>query len=191
MEQSFASSLHLTPPLAPLEAVRAYAKNQDESASLDDIIAEGDIVNYQGDVPGKYALWSAMKRVRESTQPHGYPTSKHSSCGRHKVLSDKPMRVIVSFVKTWRHKRFCTCDQVVLDGVTLTMPPKPLHDRQKHAAQRISSMWLKHGGAPRQRYTHVQSLWDPIGNQGSVVGRLFGQRQVHPPSLDLKAPNDD
>ena len=35
--------------------------------------------------------------------------------------------------------------QVVLDGVTLTMPPKPLHDRQKHAAQRISSMWLKRG----------------------------------------------
>ena len=43
--------------LAPLEAVRAYAKNQDEGMSLDDIIAEGGIVNYQGDVPGKHAPW--------------------------------------------------------------------------------------------------------------------------------------
>ena len=72
-----------------MEAVRAYAKNQDEGMSLDDTIAEGDIVNYQGDVPGKHALWSAVKRVRESTQPHGYPTSKYSSCGRRKVLSGK------------------------------------------------------------------------------------------------------
>ena len=40
-----------------LEAVRAYAENQDERMSLDDIIAEGGIVNYQGDVPGKHALW--------------------------------------------------------------------------------------------------------------------------------------
>ena len=44
----------------PLEAVRAYAKNQDEGMSLDDIIAEGDVVNYQGDVPGKHALWSVQ-----------------------------------------------------------------------------------------------------------------------------------
>ena len=94
--------------LAPLEAVRAYAKNQDEGMSLDDIIAEGDIANYQGDVPGKHALWSAIKRVREPTQPHGYPTSKYSSCGRHKILSDKQTRAIVSFVRMWRHKRFCT-----------------------------------------------------------------------------------
>ena len=98
--------------LAPLEAVRAYAKNQDEGMSLDDIIAEGDIVNYQGDVLGKYALWSAIKRVRESTQQQGYPTSNYSSCGGHKILSDTQTRMIVSFVKTWRHKRFCTCDYI-------------------------------------------------------------------------------
>ena len=41
----------------PLEAVRAYAKNRDEGMSLDGIIAEGDVVNYQGDVPGKHAFW--------------------------------------------------------------------------------------------------------------------------------------
>ena len=34
---------------------------------------------------------------------------------------------------------------MVLDGVTLTMAPKPLNGRQKHAAQRLSSMWLQHG----------------------------------------------
>ena len=41
----------------PLEAVRAYAKSPGEGMSLDDIIAEGDAVNYQGNVPGKHALW--------------------------------------------------------------------------------------------------------------------------------------
>lgn len=34
---------------------------------------------------------------------------------------------------------------LVLDGVTLTMPPPTLTGRQKHAAQRITSMWLRHG----------------------------------------------
>ena len=52
--------------LAPLEAVRAYVKNKEQDMSLDEIIAEGDITNYQGEVPGKYALWSAIKRVAES-----------------------------------------------------------------------------------------------------------------------------
>ena len=74
--------------LAPLEAVRAYVKNKEQDMSLDDIIAEGDIVNYQGEVPGKYALWSAIKRVEESTQPHGYPVSNYANCGRHKILSE-------------------------------------------------------------------------------------------------------
>ena len=32
-----------------------------------------------------------------------------------------------------------------LDGVTLTMAPKPLSKRQKHASQRITSIWLKDG----------------------------------------------
>lgn len=195
--------------LAPLEAVRAYVKNKEQDMSLDEIIAEGDILNYQGEVPGKYALWSSIKRVQESKQPHGYPTSNYNNCGRHKILSDEEERRIVSFVKTWRNKRFCTCKyirnelrlkvtprtvnnilnnqgyywrkvpkvqgltkeqlckrrefvdrygsrtpgwweenmQMVLDGVTLTMPPKPLAMRQKHAAQRITSMWLRDGEA--------------------------------------------
>ncbi len=34
---------------------------------------------------------------------------------------------------------------MVLDGVTLTMPPKPLSKREKHAAQRINSMWMRNG----------------------------------------------
>ena len=33
--------------LAPLEAVRAYVKNREQDMSLDEIIAEGDILNYQ------------------------------------------------------------------------------------------------------------------------------------------------
>ena len=34
---------------------------------------------------------------------------------------------------------------LVLDGVTLTMAPKSLNARQKHAAQRIDHMWLRKG----------------------------------------------
>ena len=34
---------------------------------------------------------------------------------------------------------------MVLDGVTLTMAPKPLNGRQKHAAQRLTSMWMRAG----------------------------------------------
>ena len=34
---------------------------------------------------------------------------------------------------------------MVLDGVTLTMPPKTLHGRQKHAAQRITMQWMRAG----------------------------------------------
>jgi transposase len=34
---------------------------------------------------------------------------------------------------------------LVLDGVTLTMPPKKLSGRQKHAAQRIGHMWMRRG----------------------------------------------
>ena len=36
---------------------------------------------------------------------------------------------------------------MVLDGVTLTMAPKPLSGRQKHAAQRLTSMWMRTGEA--------------------------------------------
>ena len=36
---------------------------------------------------------------------------------------------------------------MVLDGVTLTMAPRPLNGRQKHAAQRVTSMWMRPGEA--------------------------------------------
>ena len=34
---------------------------------------------------------------------------------------------------------------LVLDGVTLTMPPKPLNARERHAAQAIKHMWVREG----------------------------------------------
>ncbi len=42
---------------------------------------------------------------------------------------------------TWWEQRM----QMVLDGVTLTMAPKQMSARQKHAAQRISCMWQREG----------------------------------------------
>ena len=35
--------------------------------------------------------------------------------------------------------------KLVLDGVTLAMAPVPLNAREKHAAQRITSMWMRPG----------------------------------------------
>ena len=50
--------------------------------------------------------------MRECTQPHGYPSSNYANCGRRKLLTEEQERRIVSFVKAWRNKRFCTCSYI-------------------------------------------------------------------------------
>ena len=63
-------------------------------------------------------------------------------------LSDKELQQRKAWVEKYAAKSATWWEQnmnLVLDGVTLTMPPKSLNDREKHAAQRIDHMWLRHG----------------------------------------------
>ena len=193
--------------LHPVEAIRAWHKHTQEGMSLTDIIAEGDIRSISGDVPGRYALWSSIRKVKGMGDADLLPRSNYSNCGRSRALTKQEERAVVEFVKKWRHKRFCTSQYIkremrlqastrtlcrvlnehgyywkpvpkvqgiskehlaaraefvnkyanrtpawwqehmhmVLDGVTLTMPPKTLSGREKHAAQRLTSMWMCSG----------------------------------------------
>ncbi len=193
--------------LHPIEAVKAWHKHTQEGMSVDQVIAEGDIVNLRGDVPGRKAMYAAIRRVEGMGKGDVLPKTRYQNCGRSKLLSDDEQKQVVAFVAQWRTKRFCTCRYIrqelklaastrtinrvlndhgyywrkvpaiqgltveqlkkrqafvekykdrpaawwvermnlVLDGVTLTMPPRPLSGRLKHAAQRISSMWVREG----------------------------------------------
>ena len=50
--------------LHPMEAFKAHHKSQELGMSLDEIIGEGEVHNLSGNIPGRYALWAAIKRVR-------------------------------------------------------------------------------------------------------------------------------
>jgi hypothetical protein len=65
-------------------------------------------------------------------------------------LTTKELAKRGTFVEQYRHKTQGWWEEnmnLVLDGVTLTRPPKLLDGRAKHAAQRITSMWLREGEA--------------------------------------------
>ena len=80
---------------------------------------------------------------------------------------------------------------LVLDGVTLTCAPKPLSDREKHAAQAIKAMWLRTGEAlSNDLHTYnrygVQlgrkvPLWGGFTGQGNFTFRLWSVN----PKLDM------
>lgn len=50
---------------------------------------------------------------------------------------------------------------LVLDGVTLTVPPKPLTGRQKHAAQAVKHMWMQKG----EKFDSRVPTYNPYGVQ--------------------------
>ena len=79
---------------------------------------------------------------------------------------------------------------LVLDGVTLTRPPKPLSAKEKHAAQAIKHMWVKDGEAldnslhTYNRYGvqlgHKVPLWGGFTGDGEFTLKLWTER----PKLD-------
>lgn len=79
---------------------------------------------------------------------------------------------------------------LVLDGVTLTKAPKPMSQREKHAAQAIKHMWVKKGEAmDNNLHTHnrygVQlgekvPLWGGFNGNGRFSLKLWTER----PKLD-------
>ena len=75
---------------------------------------------------------------------------------------------------------------LVLDGVTLTRPPKPLSGKEKHAAQAIKHMWVKDGEAldnslhTYNRYGiqlgHKVPFWGGFTGTGAFTLRLWTGR---------------
>ena len=63
---------------------------------------------------------------------------------------------------------------LVLDGVTLTMPPKTLNGRQKHAAQRIGHMWLRHGEKADPRIHTFNRYGVQLGTKVALWGGFTG-----------------
>ena len=94
--------------LHPIEAVKGWHKHIGDGMSLDAILAEGEVLNLCGQPPGKHALWSAIRRVKQMSHADLLPTSNYAKCGRKQILSNAQQQSIVQFVKAWRHKRFCT-----------------------------------------------------------------------------------
>ena len=66
---------------------------------------------------------------------------------------------------------------LVLDGVTLTIPPKPLSGRQKHAAQRIGHMWLQHGETARPEVHTFNRYGVQLGTKVPLWGGFTGGGQ--------------
>ena len=66
---------------------------------------------------------------------------------KHK-LSPEDLKKRQAFVTKYGHHGADWWEKalgLVLDGVTLTMAPQPLKDREKHAAQAIKHMWVRKG----------------------------------------------
>ena len=104
-------------------------------------------------------------------------------------LSPKERAKRKTWVEKYRRKSAVWWEKnmnLVLDGVTLTMPPPTLDGRQKHAAQRITSMWLREGEAVDPNvHTHnrygVQlgvkvHIWGDFTGGGKFTLRLWTPR---------------
>ena len=164
-----------------------------------------EVQNMLGGTPSVKAVWSAVQMVERVRRSQQVPQSRYSNCGRHRKVSEEQAKAVVQFVRTWRHKRFCTCNyirqvlklkvhkrtianvlnragykwralpkvrglsdtelakrkafvtahigksagwwhdhmQLVFDGVTLTMAPKPLTARARHMAQSVKHTWVR------------------------------------------------
>ena len=218
--------------LHPIEAVKAYYKHAEQHMSVDEIIAEGEIRNMNGDLPGRKCVYGAIRRVGGMDDGAILPQPKYANCGRKKALSENQEAEVIAFVQKWRHKVFCTCHYIrnelrldvcpktvnnvlnsagyywrpvpriqglsaeqlakrkafvdehvdyppswwerhlnmVLDGVTLTMPPETLSGRQKHAAQRITCTWV----CPGERLDNDIHTFNRYGVQLGTKVALWG-----------------
>ena len=123
------------------------------------------------------------RTVARTLNNHGYywrPVPKTHG------LSAKDLAKRKKFVETYGGRPASWFEKhmnMVLDGVTLTMPPKPLNGRQKHAAQRIMHMWTRKGEALNNDiHTHnrygVQlgtkvPLWGGFTGGGKFTLRLW------------------
>ena len=95
--------------LHPLAAVKAWHKSVEEGLSIDQIIAEGEVLALNGNVPGRKAVWAGIRRVNEMGEADLVPQTRYENCGRKRALTHAQECEVVEFVKQWRHTCFCTC----------------------------------------------------------------------------------
>ena len=88
----------------PIEAAKAYCKHKDEGMTPDEIVAEGEVLSLSGNVAGRKALYSAIRRIEAMSPGEFVPKTKYGNCGRKQALTDAQTREIVAFVKKWRAK---------------------------------------------------------------------------------------
>ena len=75
----------------------------------------------------------------------------------------------------WWQKNF----GLVLDGVTLTMAPKPLSARQRHMAQSIKHAWLRAGEEPSSDCYHFNKYGVQLGVKIPLWGASPGKGASH------------
>ena len=119
--------------LDAIEAVEAYYKHTEWGMSIDDIIAEGEVTNLSGNIPGRKCVYSAIRRVERMSFTDVVPETNYSNCGRKKALTDEQEKAIVKFVKQWRHKCFCTC-HYIRNELGLGVTPRTVNTVLNNAA---------------------------------------------------------
>jgi transposase len=96
--------------LHPTEAARAWHLHVEEGTSLNDVRKQ--VVNLSGSTPSVKAVWNAIHRTNAVRNPLDIPQSKYANCGRKRKLAHQQEKAVVSFVKKWRNRRFCTCSYI-------------------------------------------------------------------------------
>ncbi len=61
-----------------------------------------------GEKPKIHALRNAVQRVSDQSSADLPGQTNYANCGRKPKLTEEQVRAALNFVKTWRHKRFCT-----------------------------------------------------------------------------------
>lgn len=102
--------------LSPAEAAKAWYLRVKQRWKWCDILDE--VVNVKGEPTSEFCVRLAVKRLQNKGRA-AIPKSNYQNCGRrygkdggkYKITPAQAQKV-VQFVKTWRHKRFCTCPHI-------------------------------------------------------------------------------
>ena len=105
------------------------------------------------------AVRNAEERVR-SAGKRGLPETAYATCGRKRDLTDVQGRAVVTFVKKWRAKRFCTCLYIAQE-LKLDVTPRT-----------VANVFNRHGYHWRRRTTLRFYSWRLL-----LAGRYECKRQ--------------
>ena len=132
------------------------------------------VKNVQGKVPDSdKGIRNAVARI-QAAGSKGLPTTRYKNSGRRYgsdggkySLTPKQTKDVVSFVKQWRNKRFCTCNYIKrelnLDAtprtIARTLNRNGYHWRQVAKKTQLTKKQLKERKAWVTRFIGKDSLW--------------------------------